>query len=317
VQIVLSEPVHALAKDAFILRDADGRKTLAGGSVLDPFPPTRGRRRPERVKALTALDTPDVKHALGRLLPLASNGIELDRFAQAWNLGTDEAKSVWASVGLARFESRGYDPLQWRQCREALLSEVARFHLEHPESFGPTVRALRTFSSKGREFQAAVLDSLIHEKQLVREGVQLRRPTHEIELSASEKVLWRRIAPLLGPNRKPMSMHAIAASETVELKTIKRVLERATRAGYLVRIGAGRFLHKSAVAELAAEAEILAENSEGRLFDAAAFRDRSQLGRGISIELLEYFDRIGFTQRVGDQRRLLKSAAAMAESQPL
>jgi selenocysteine-specific elongation factor len=318
VQIVLSEPVHALARDAFILRDADGRKTLAGGSVLDPFPPTRGRRRPERVKALTALATPNVEHALSRLLSISSNGIELDRFAQAWNLDADEAKRLWASVGLVRFESRGYDPVQWRQSREALLAEVARFHLEHPDSFGPTVRALRTFSSAGqRQFQSAVLESLIQEKQFVREGLQLRRPTHEIELSAAEKVLWRRIAPLLGPNRKPMSMHAIAASETVELKTIKRVLERATRAGYLVRIGAGRFLHKSAVVDLAAKAEILAENSEGRLFDAAAFRDRSQLGRGISIELLEYFDRIGFTQRVGDQRRLLKSAAAIAESQPL
>jgi selenocysteine-specific elongation factor len=251
-------------------------------------------------------------------LPIAPNGIELDRFALAWNLNADEANGLWASVGLARFETRGYDAVQWRQCREALLAEVARFHLEHPDSFGPTVRALRTLSSAGqRQFQSAVLESLIHEKQLVREGAQLRKPTHEIELSASEKVLWRRIAPLLGPNRKPMSMHAIAASETVELKTIKRVLERATRAGYLVRIGAGRFLHKSAVVELAAKAEILAEKSEGRLFDAAAFRDRSQLGRGISIELLEYFDRIGFTQRVGDQRRLLKSAAALAEKQPL
>jgi selenocysteine-specific elongation factor len=79
----------------------------------------------------------------------------------------------------------------------------------------------------------------------------------------------------------------------------------------VVRIAAGRFLHKSVFIDLAAKAEILAEHSEGGLFDAAAFRDRSDLGRGISIVLLEYFDRIGFTQRVGDQRRLLKPAAAI------
>jgi selenocysteine-specific elongation factor len=69
-------------------------------------------------------------------------------------------------------------------------------------------------------------------------------------------------------------------------------------------------LHKAAFMELARKAETLAADSTGKLFDAAAFRDMSNLGRGISIELLEHFDRIGFTQRVGDRRRLLKSAAA-------
>jgi selenocysteine-specific elongation factor len=315
-QIVLSRPVHALAKDGFILRDADGRKTLAGGLVLDPFPPIRGRRRPERIETLTALDVPDAKVALAKLLTMAPNGIELERFAQAWNIGTDEATSLWASAGLARFESRGYDAARWRQGREALVAQVSRFHLEHPDSFGPSAaQALRTNSSAGlRQFHLAVLESLIREKQLVREGTHIREPTHQIEFTATEKALWRKIAQLLGPTRKPMTMHAIAAGEKLELTTVKRVLERANRAGYVVRIAPGRFLHKSVFIDLAAKAALLAENSKDGLFDAASFRDRSDLGRGISIELLEYFDRIGFTQRVGDQRRLLKPAAAILEA---
>ena len=95
---------------------------------------------------------------------------------------------------------------------------------------------------------------------------------------------------------------------------INRVLERAVRAGYLVRITASRFLHKAAFIELTGKAETLAASSADKLFDAAAFRDTSNLGRGISIELLEHFDRIGFTQRVGDRRRLLKPAAAALEA---
>jgi selenocysteine-specific elongation factor len=111
-----------------------------------------------------------------------------------------------------------------------------------------------------------------------------------------------------------MTMHDIAKKQKLELKVVKRVLERATRAGYVVRIAAGRFLHKSALLDLATRAETLAANSNGGLFDVAAFRDRSALGRGISIELLEYFDRIGFTRRVGDQRRVLRAAAAVFSS---
>jgi selenocysteine-specific elongation factor len=41
---------------------------------------------------------------------------------------------------------------------------------------------------------------------------------------------------------------------------------------------------------------------------AAGFRDRSQIGRNFSIEVLEYFDRIKFTQRVGDAHKVLRPA---------
>jgi selenocysteine-specific elongation factor len=315
VQIVLDEPVHALAKDAFILRHAGGQKTLAGGTVLDPFPPLRGRRRPERTAVLAALDQSDARSAFANLLPVAPDGIDLDRFALAWNIRPDEIEALWGRVGLARFGGRGYDAAEWRRGRDDLLAEVARFHATHPDSFGPSVaQLLRTDGVPGRrQCQRAILESLIHDKELVREGPQVRRPTHVIELSEAEKVLWRRIAPLLGPDRRPMTLHDIAAQQKLDLKIVKRILERTTRAGYVVRITAGRFLHKSAFLDLAVRAETLAANSNGGLFDAAAFRDRSDLGRGISIELMEYFDRIGFTQRIGDQRRVLKPAATVLE----
>jgi selenocysteine-specific elongation factor len=316
VQIVLDEPVHALAKDAFILRHAGALKTLAGGIVLDPFPPIRGRRRPERTAMLAALDQPDPNSALSSLLAAAPDGIEVDRFVQAWNIRRDSALSLWSSVALARFDDRAYDAAQWRRGRETLVREVTRFHAAHPDSFGPSAAQLLRMDvgAGGPKFRRAILSSLIHDKELVRDGAQVRRPTHEIELSASEKMLWRRIAPLLGPDTRPMTVHDIASQQKLDLKTVHRVLLRAARAGYVVRIAAGRFLHKSAFLELAAKAETLAANSKGGLFVAAAFRDRSNLGRGISIELLEYLDRIGFTQRVGDQRRVLKPAAAVLES---
>jgi selenocysteine-specific elongation factor len=315
-QVVLDADTHALARDAFILRDKDGGRTLAGGMVLDPFPPLRGRRQPARLALLKALDASDAASALGGILPLAPNGVALERFAQAWNLERAHAEILWADSGLIRFDGRGYDAELWRRGREALMAEVTHFHTAHPDSFGPsTTQLLRLDSMNGRrELQRALLESLIHDKQLIREGPHIRRPGHAIQFSPAEKTLWRRISPLLGPNRRPMSIHDIASQLELELRVINRVLERAVRAGYLVRITAGRFLHKAAFVELAGKVETLAANSAGQLFDAAAFRDTSNLGRGMSIELLEHFDRIGFTQRVGDRRRLLKPAAAALEA---
>ena len=46
-----------------------------------------------------------------------------------------------------------------------------------------------------------------------------------------------------------------------------------------------------------------------RRVTAAAFRDRAGIGRNVAIEVLEYFDRVKFTRRVGDAHELLRPAA--------
>ena len=52
----------------------------------------------------------------------------------------------------------------------------------------------------------------------------------------------------------------------------------------------------------------------GGTLTAAAFRDRSGIGRNLAIEVLEYFDRIKFTRRVGDARVI--TAAHGRDSHP-
>jgi selenocysteine-specific elongation factor len=318
VQVVLDEPIHALARDAFILRHPSGQKTLAGGIVLDPQPPIRGRRKPgaSRCSLRSISATPRARwRTCCRSLPT-----DRPRPVHAgWNLGADEVERLWQNSGLARFEGRGYDATRWRHGRDAIVNEVSRVHATHPDSFGPSAAQLLRSDvlPAGRQFRRALLESLIKDRELVREGGQVRRPTHEIELSATELVLWRRISPLLGPGRRPMTVHDIAKQEKLDYKVVNHVVERAARAGHVVKIAVGRFLHKSAILQLAAEAEALAASSREGSFDAASFRDRSGLGRNVSIELLEYFDRIGFTQRFGDLRRVNKPAASVVSAERL
>ena len=48
----------------------------------------------------------------------------------------------------------------------------------------------------------------------------------------------------------------------------------------------------------------------GGAITAAGFRDRSGIGRNAAIEVLEYFDRIRFTRRIGDTHVLVRAAGA-------
>jgi len=46
----------------------------------------------------------------------------------------------------------------------------------------------------------------------------------------------------------------------------------------------------------------------------AAFRDMLGIGRKRSVQILEYFDRIGLTRRVADQRHI-RADSALAQQQ--
>src|SRR5581483_7844328 len=112
VQLDLREPVGALWGDRAVLRDHAARHTLAGGRVLDPFPPRRGRARPERLAWLEAQREPDPAAALARLVEIAGT-VELAPFALARNLAPGELDAVLAGGGFrrrgsARCARRGY-----------------------------------------------------------------------------------------------------------------------------------------------------------------------------------------------------------------
>ena len=75
------------------------------------------------------------------------------------------------------------------------------------------------------------------------------------------------------------------------------MLARAERQGLVVRVSKNRFFLPAFLRNLE---RIAVEMGKAGNISAAAFRDRAGIGRNLTIEVLEYFDRIKFTRRVGD-----------------
>ncbi|HEY1259857.1 MAG TPA: selenocysteine-specific translation elongation factor, partial [Stellaceae bacterium] len=92
-QIDLDRRVAALHADRVLLRDHAARHTLAGGSVIDPFAPRRGRRLPARLEMLEAMAPADPKAALAQLLA-ADGVVDLARFALLRNLAPAELERL-------------------------------------------------------------------------------------------------------------------------------------------------------------------------------------------------------------------------------
>ncbi len=85
-RLTLDHAIGALTGDRLVLRDATATRTIGGGVVIDPFPPRRGRRTPERLAQLAALEQSDPAAALRNLLALPPGWTDRVGYCRARNL---------------------------------------------------------------------------------------------------------------------------------------------------------------------------------------------------------------------------------------
>ena len=139
VQLDLDRPIGALWGDRLVLRDHAALRTLAGGRVVDPFPPRRGRARPERLATLGALRESDPGTALEQLLRL-NGAAALAPFALARNLTLAEATELITAGGFGSLgEAR--DPYAATEAHLADLAgrfaaTLAELHRAEPDALG-------------------------------------------------------------------------------------------------------------------------------------------------------------------------------------
>ena len=316
VQLVLEHEIGAMRGDRFVLRDQSAQRTIAGGEIIDLFPPSRGRARPERLKQLAAMARATAADALTGLLADAERGVNLNNLATAWNLTPADAEALWAAVPLARFDGPdgplGLAPERMDAAQAAILEALAAWHEKRPDSLGPNERELRAGLTRTMPAPlfAAALAALTRQRKLARQGMSLKLPDHKASLSAQDESLWRKVAPILEANGglRPPRVREVAEELGVAPEPMLAFFTRATLLGLALPVAPNRFFLPETVVELAEIAEEVAATAPEGLFSAAAYRDATGIGRNLTIELLEFFDRTGFTQRRGNERRVVKTA---------
>ena len=316
VQLVLDRPVGALRDDRLILRDQSATRTMAGGRVIDPFAPSRGRSRPERLAALAAMETDDDEAALAALLEAMPGGVDLARFAVARNLAPGDAAALSRDAAMVRIGRAGAETgiaePRWQALAEETLAALARWHAKNPDRFGPAENALRLALAKPPppSLFGELIAWLTARGAVESANRQVRLPGHEPVMAAADRKMWAQVKPVLEQGAlQPPAVHDIASDLGLQPDALFAFLRRAAAQGLVVHVGKNRFLLPGAVRELSEIAEALALNSDGGMITAAAFRGESGIGRNLAVEVLEYFDKAGLTRRIGDARRVLKPAS--------
>jgi selenocysteine-specific elongation factor len=308
VQIDLAGEIGALWGDRAIIRDHAARHTLAGGRVLDPAPARRGRQRPERLAALAALAEPDTGSALEKLAA-AAGIVALAPFAQARNLPEGEVAALAEAAELVTAAGLAIGTTRLAELGERIVATLAEWHRAQPDALGPARGAL--FARLRGQAPEAALDAavaaVVSAGRVVRDGAALRLPEHQPRLSREDERLWGQVRPLLeAGGLRPPRVRELAAELALAPEPLTRFLKRIERFGRVAGVAPNRFFLPETIIELAEIAASLASEASDRGFTAIAFKDRSGIGRNVTIEVLEYLDRVGTTRRDGDARVMLR-----------
>ena len=312
VQVDLEHPIAALWGDRAVLRDHAARRTLAGGRVVDPFAPRRGRRRPMRLAALEALAARDPARALADLLTI-DGVVDLPHFALARNLAPAELDELTETGGFLRLgparASVAVTRARLASLCDRIVDALGAWHQAQPDALGPSRPALIT-QLRGEAPEAA-LDAALSELALagraVRQGPAWRLPEHRPRLTKADEKLWERVYPLLAvEDLRPPRVRELAEALGLEPEAVDRFLVRAERLGRIARVADNRFFLPETLARLAETARELAASSPDGAFTAATFKDCSGVGRNLTICILEYLDKMGVTRRMGDARIVLR-----------
>jgi selenocysteine-specific elongation factor len=311
VQLVAERDIGALRGDRFILRDTSASRTLAGGVVIDPYAPARGRARAERIELIRCMEKEPPEAALTSLLQAMPGGVDLDWFARSWNLKPDDAEALWDKAVPRRAGGNyGFAKDHWDSWAEKTKEFLAKFHDDNKDAQGVAQESLRRLVGRAlpKDAFADLVEALAAGGALLARGGTLRLVQHRAQMSPPDAALWKKLEPAFeAAHLRPPSLGNLAEEAGCDVRTVERFLNRAAGLGLVAQIADKNFLLPDALEQLGAMAEAIVQR-EGTL-TIKALRDQSGIGRNVTIEVAEYFDRVGFTHRRGHERELRKPAA--------
>ncbi len=305
-QLVTQQPVHVWQGERFVLRDASATRTVAGGAVLDPQGLSRYRQTPERLAHLHSqrADTPIQR--LGGALASAPFGVHAAQWLRQQGLAGwpfTPADLPDAVFGKGREWAVAADRLAGNEA--AVLAMLTDFHAKQPDDTGPDIRRARRLSlpRMPEALWTALVEQMADAGRITRSGGFIHLPEHGAQLREAERVVAQRALPLLLQGGfDPPWVRDIAGTARLPEAQVRSVLARLARGGEVYQVVRDLYYHPQVVQQLAELARGI-EARDGEV-QAASFRDATGLGRKRAIQILEFFDRIGFLRRVGDSHLL-------------
>jgi selenocysteine-specific elongation factor len=291
----LSEPLLLLPGDRFVLRQPSPARTVAGGSVLDPFPP----RRMSRVKAAVRLNALNLASTLAARLKIlvseSPKGLAISDLVRMTGATISEIHSAVASQpDLVITSSSVVLSRQWiENMRLSLTKWLQDFHAKNPGASGAPLSLARM------GLDASLTEAVFSGFAAIRvQGDLVALTTHRAAFSDADTQIMQKIEEILRTAAYAPPSPAEVLQQSAGGKRASQLLEVLIKSQRLVRISNDLIFHADVITHIR---NSLAQH-KGRRFSVAEFKSWMNISRKYAIPLLEYLDSHRVTRREGDMR---------------
>ncbi len=298
VQLSLTQPALVFPGDRFVLRRQSPPDTVAGGSVLDAFPPLR-RNRSKTLERLAALKGAGTQRRIDLLVSESRTGLELSVLSRQTGLAVPDIRSlVEKDKGLLLIDTANRVVTRtWVENeRGKVIDWLRAFHKNNPALPGAPVASARL------ELPPALASFVFETPEIRLQGESIALANHRVEVSSQDaRVLLEIEQIFLRAGLQPPAVSDVLKTASQQSRDSRRLLEGLIKQQKLVRVSEDLIFHASALAILRNSLS----SRKGYTFSVSEFKDWAKVSRKYAIPLLEYFDRQHLTRRQGETRIVL------------
>lgn len=296
-QLLLDRPIAVVNGDHFIIRSPTD--TLGGGKIADAHAKRLRRLRPAVIQSLRVKEEGTTEEVIMALLE-TKQPLELSALLAKCDLPASEAQTVIeALIQQQKVVKIGQGKLcllltksGWEHLTQKAIAVVQDYHQRFPTRAGMPKVELGNKLGAGAH-SSIILPRLLDGGVLVEEGLVVRLPAHQIQLTAAQQAKVDAFLDSLAQNPYAPPGELIVEPDLINLLVQQHEV---------VKVGGGVVFSTSAYNEMV-EKVTAHLKAQGKI-TLAEVRDMFQTSRKYAQAFLEHLDSKKITRRVGDERVL-------------
>jgi selenocysteine-specific elongation factor len=306
-QLRLERPAVAARGDRFVIRSYSPSRTVGGGSVIEPV---AERRRRSEVAGLDSLEVHETGSLESRLLeklgtalkPVSTDQLALEVGEPVTTVASTLASLVLRGSTVMPAPERWLSDARWHKARDA-IERVVRDHAEkHPSRYGVVKGELK--SGLKSALDAGLFDlafaSLVADGELEQKSERVRPGGLPWEPPAATLALLEKLERMLEAEG-----FLVPDNDTWQKSLGAGATEAASLGFFLGRLVRVNSEFTYTITQMERLRSLVAGwfDAGRSTMSVADFRGITGASRKFAVPLLEHCDRVGWTVRVGDERR--------------
>ena len=317
VQFRLESPVCCIKDDRYVIRSYSPVKTIGGGAILNPATQKHKLFDKNVIQGLTNLLLDDNELTLSFFLSLKGyQGLSFPRLRVMTNI-PDKKLAASLQKMLAKQQVIQTDKEKqiyvngsfFDNFKEKIIQKLKTFHTDNPLKEGMPTQELKSKFQyiDDAKFFNILFTKLSKEKLIVLDKNIVKLSTHEVALQVDQHAVKEKIKKIYqASGLTPPFFRTICQDLDIDKKNATAVLHMLIDEKSIIKTKDDLYFDSREIEKL--EQKLIAFLKKNESITTPEFKDMTGVSRKYVIPLIEYFDSVHLTIRVGDTRQLRRKS---------